>query len=146
MRSLGSIISILVVAVIGLLVYKFYFTQSSSTGAATPAQTINVVGVKNDLLSIAQAERNYQAEHNSIASLDELVSSGEMSIKKIRARRIHVRRRIFRRWLSRNRPMLGHRRRLHELRRGSKHGSAGRTLSASGRGCRDWKPRCSVLE
>ncbi|MDR3720332.1 MAG: hypothetical protein P4L00_01930 [Candidatus Acidoferrales bacterium] len=82
MRSLGSIISILVVAVIGLLVYKFYFTQSSSTGAATPAQTINVVGVKNDLLSIAQAERNYQAEHNSIASLDELVSSGEMSIKK----------------------------------------------------------------
>lgn len=82
MRSLGSIISILVVAVIGLLVYKFYFTQSSSTGAATPAQTINVVGVKNDLLAIAQAERNYQAEHNSIASLDELVSSGEMSIKK----------------------------------------------------------------
>ena len=52
------------------------------TGAATPAQTINVVGVKNDLLAIAQAERNYQAEHNSIASLDELVSSGEMSIKK----------------------------------------------------------------
>jgi hypothetical protein len=82
MRSLGSIISILVVTVIGLLVYKFYFTQSSSTGAATPAQTINVVGVKNDLLAIAQAERNYQAEHNSIASLDELVSSGEMSIKK----------------------------------------------------------------
>ena len=82
MRSLGSVISILVVAVIGLLVYKFYFTQSSSTGAATPAQTINVVGVKNDLLAIAQAERNYQAEHNSIASLDELVSSGEMSIKK----------------------------------------------------------------
>jgi hypothetical protein len=82
MRSLGSIISILVVAVIGLLVYKFYFTQSNSTGAATPAQTINVVGVKNDLLAIAQAERNYQAEHNSIASLDELVSSGEMSIKK----------------------------------------------------------------
>jgi hypothetical protein len=82
MRSLGSIISILVVAVIGLLVYKFYFTQSSSTGAATPAQTINVVGVKNDLLAIAQAERNYQAEHNSIASLDELVSSGEMSMKK----------------------------------------------------------------
>jgi hypothetical protein len=82
MRSAGSMISILVVAVIGLLVYKFYFTQSQSTGTLTPAQTINVVGVKNDLLAIAQAERNYQAEHSSIASLDELVSSGEMSIKK----------------------------------------------------------------
>lgn len=82
MRSAASMISILVVAVIGLLVYKFYFTQSQSTGTVTPAQTINVVGVKNDLLAIAQAERAYQAEHNSIASLDELVSSGEMAIKK----------------------------------------------------------------
>ena len=82
MRALGSIISILVVAAIGLLVYKFYLTQGQSTGAATPAQTINVVGVKNDLLAIAQAERAYQAEHGSIASLDELASSGGMSIKK----------------------------------------------------------------
>jgi hypothetical protein len=82
MRSAASMISILVVAVIGLLVYKFYFTQTQSMGTVTPAQTISVVGVKNDLLAIAQAERNYQAEHSSIASLDELVSSGEMSIKK----------------------------------------------------------------
>jgi hypothetical protein len=82
MRSAASMISILVVAVIGLLVYKFYFTQSQSTGTVTPAQTINIVGVKNDLLAIAQAERAYQVEHNSIASLDELVSSGEMTIKK----------------------------------------------------------------
>jgi hypothetical protein len=76
MRAVGSMVSILVVAVIGLLVYKFYFTQSQSTGTMTPVQTINVVGVKNDLLAIAQAE------HNSIASLDDLVSSGEMSLKK----------------------------------------------------------------
>jgi len=82
MRALGSVISILVVAAIGLFVYKSYFMQGQSTGAATPAQTINVVGVKNDLLAIAQAERAYQAEHGSVATLDELVSSGAMSMKK----------------------------------------------------------------
>jgi hypothetical protein len=82
MRAVGSMISILVVAAIGLFVYKSYFTQGQSTGAATPAQTINVVGVKNDLLAIAQAERAYQAEHGSVATLDELVSSGAMSMKK----------------------------------------------------------------
>lgn len=82
MRSIGGIIVLLVGAVVGLFVYRTYLTQSQATGAATPAQTINIVGVKNDLVSIAQAERAYQAEHSSIASLDELVSSGEMSMKK----------------------------------------------------------------
>lgn len=82
MRALGSVISLLVVAAIGLLIYKFYLTQGQPAGAATPAQTINIVGVQNDLLAIAQAERAYQAEHGSVASLDELSSSGAMSMKK----------------------------------------------------------------
>ena len=82
MRALGGIVALLVAMVAGLFVYRSYITQSQGSGAATPAQTINVVGVKNDLLSIAQAERAYQAEHSSIASLDELASSGELSMKK----------------------------------------------------------------
>ncbi len=82
MRAIGGIVMLLVGAVVGLFVYRSYITQSQASGAATPAQTINVVGVKNDLLSIAQAERAYQAEHSSIASLDELASSGELSMKK----------------------------------------------------------------
>jgi len=82
MRSIGGIIVLLVGAVVGLFVYRSNLTQSQATGAATPAQAINIVGLKNDLVSIAQAERAYQAEHSSVASLDELVSSGEMSMKK----------------------------------------------------------------
>jgi hypothetical protein len=82
MRSIGGIVVLLVGALVGLFVYRSYITQSQASGTATPAQTINVVGVKNDLLSIAQAERAYQAEHSSIASLDELASSGELSMKK----------------------------------------------------------------
>jgi hypothetical protein len=82
MRGIAGLVSVLVVALVGGLIYKLYFTQAQSTGGGTPTQTIDVVGVKNDLIAIAQAERAYQAEHNSYGSLDDLVSSGTMSMKK----------------------------------------------------------------
>jgi len=78
-RSLGNLAGLLVVALIAVLTYKFYFSQQSA-GTATPKQTIDVVGVKNDLIAIAQAERTYQAEHNSYGSLEDLTSSGTMNM------------------------------------------------------------------
>jgi hypothetical protein len=84
MRGIGNILGLLVVALIAVLVYKFYFSglSSSGTGTTSPVQTIDVVGVKNDLLAIAQAERAYQAEHGSFASLDQLTSSGALTMTK----------------------------------------------------------------
>jgi hypothetical protein len=82
MRGLASLVGLLVVALIAVLVYKYYFSKLEATGGGTPLQTINIVGVKNDLLAIAQAERAYQAQHGSYASLDELGSSGELAVKK----------------------------------------------------------------
>ena len=82
MRGIGSVLGLLVVALIAGLFYKFYFAQGSSAGTTTPAQTIDIVGVKNDLLSIGQAERVYQAEHSSYATIDQLVSSGDLSMQK----------------------------------------------------------------
>ena len=81
MRSLGSLIGLLVVALIAGMIYKYYFQGLKASGAATPVQTINIVGVKNDLLGIAQAERAYQAEHGSYASLNDLTSSGVLTMK-----------------------------------------------------------------
>ncbi len=77
-------IGLLVVALIGVLTYKFYFSNmdAAGTSTATPMETIDAVGVKNDLLGIAQAESTYQVEHNTYTSLDELVSSGAMTMKK----------------------------------------------------------------
>jgi competence protein ComGC len=77
-----SLAGILVVLVVSLLVYKYYFGKAESDGTATPAQTINIVGVKNDLIAIAQAERAYQAEHGSYASLDDLTSGGAVTFEK----------------------------------------------------------------
>lgn len=84
MRGIGNILGLLIVALVALLVYKFYFSSSTAPGAgkATPMQTIDVVGVKNDLLSIGQAERVYMAQHGSYASLDELTSSGALTMAK----------------------------------------------------------------
>lgn len=83
MRGLGSVLGLLVVVLIVGLTYKIWFQKSVSVdGAATPTQTVDVVGVKNDLLAIAQAERVYQAQHESYASMDDLVSSQTMSMRK----------------------------------------------------------------
>ena len=69
MRGLGSLVGLLVVALIAVMTYKYYFQKVESTSGLTPTQTINMVGVKNDLLGIAQAERTYQAEHGAYVSL-----------------------------------------------------------------------------
>jgi len=83
MRSLGSLAGLLIVVLISAFTYKFYLAKSPAVGGAqTPAQTIDVVGVKSDLLGIAQAERLYQAQHGTYASMNDLVSSGAMSVRK----------------------------------------------------------------
>jgi hypothetical protein len=78
-----SVVSLLVVALIAVFAYKFWFSQMQSSGAgANPTQVIDIVGVKNDLISIAQAERAYQAEHGSYASLQDLTSSGALTMTR----------------------------------------------------------------
>jgi hypothetical protein len=63
------------------VLYKYYFANLQVAGGATPARVIDIVGVKNDLMGIARAERAYSAEHGSYASLDELISSDELIMK-----------------------------------------------------------------
>jgi hypothetical protein len=84
MKGIGSIISLVVVLAIGLIIYKNYFSQLQASGAeaGAPTHTVDVVGVKNDLLAIAQAERSYQAQHGSYTSMNELVTSGTMALSK----------------------------------------------------------------
>jgi hypothetical protein len=79
-----GLIGILIVAVIGVVVYRLYLSQVQQPGGGgtTPVQTISAAGAQNDLLAIAQAERIFYTEHASYASLDELVSSGSLSMGK----------------------------------------------------------------
>jgi hypothetical protein len=76
-----SLAGLLVVALFAGVVYKYYWSSLQSTGAATPGEVIDIVGVKNDLLGIAMAERAYSAEHGTYASLEELISSDQLIMK-----------------------------------------------------------------
>jgi hypothetical protein len=77
-----SLVGLLVVALIVGVAYKYYFSKLESEGTGTPQQTIDVVGVKNDLLGIAQAERAHQAQNGSYTSLDQLIYSGELTMRR----------------------------------------------------------------
>jgi hypothetical protein len=79
-RALGFI-SILITMAVGMYIYTSQVRSTSPAGTANPEGTVNIVGVQNDLLSIARAEREYAAEKGSYASLDELVSANYVTVK-----------------------------------------------------------------
>jgi hypothetical protein len=75
--------------VVGLLVGMYFYArqmQSSSSAAAEnrPQATINITGVKTDLMSIAAAERRYFAAEAKYASLDELISTNYIAVARQR--------------------------------------------------------------
>jgi len=82
MRRVGNLVAVLVVAAVVGSIYRYYLQNQQAASIAHPKQTIDVIGVPNDLLAIAQAEPMYQAQHNSYGSLDDLVSSGAMNMRK----------------------------------------------------------------
>ena len=78
MRAVGGILGLVIVMAIIWFVVKSQFTQGP-TGGQPPKEVIDVVGVKSDLLAIAQAERMYLASHGSYASVDELQQDGSIT-------------------------------------------------------------------
>ena len=66
---------------IALAVGAYLFTQRSQTpDGGNPRATIDIAGVKNDLVTLANAERRYFARESKYASLDELRSAGDISM------------------------------------------------------------------
>ena len=78
MKAAASVLGLVIVLAIGWFIIKTQFTQGP-TGGAPPKQVIDVVGVKNDLVAIGQAERIYLASHGSYASIDQLQQDGAIS-------------------------------------------------------------------
>jgi hypothetical protein len=80
MRALALV---LVAAAILFGVYEVYLKRMPTTDAGTAAtQAITLTGVRGDLLRIAQAERANMALNGKCASLDELISSGAMTMSR----------------------------------------------------------------
>jgi hypothetical protein len=81
-RAFGFI-GILIVAALGFYIYSKQATALSPEGKpkASPRATIDLAAVKNDLLQIAQAERGEFALNGKYVSLEQLQSSGALSMK-----------------------------------------------------------------
>jgi hypothetical protein len=78
MRAAASVLGLVIVLAIVWLVVRMQLTKGP-TGGAPPMQKIAVVGVKADLVAIAEAERLYLASHGSYAGLDQLQQDGAIS-------------------------------------------------------------------
>jgi hypothetical protein len=56
-------------------------SRNMPEGAGNPRAAIDTVGVKNDLISLANSERRYFAREGRYASLDELRSAGDTNVQ-----------------------------------------------------------------
>jgi hypothetical protein len=75
---LGTIVTM----AIGMYIYSLQVkTLTPDAGSGNSAEVGTIVGVKNDLIGIANAERGFQASQGKYASLDELTAGNYLSIK-----------------------------------------------------------------
>lgn len=80
-----SFLALLAVLVVGAWYYLHQAQGVLSAGTSNPTATVDLIGVRNDLLAIAQAERSHAALNNgAYVSLDELRSSGDLAMSRDR--------------------------------------------------------------
>lgn len=85
MSRVFGFLSVVVVLAAGMYIYSRQAHDSSAAmGTNNPKAAINITAVRNDLMSIAQAERGYFALEGKYASLDELISNRSLSIARQR--------------------------------------------------------------
>ncbi|HEY6308954.1 MAG TPA: hypothetical protein VI488_21130 [Candidatus Angelobacter sp.] len=78
-RAFGFIMLIIVVGA-GAYIYMRQSQSVMTAGTSTPTATVDLIGVKNDLLAIAQAERSHAALQGHFVSIDELRSQGDLTM------------------------------------------------------------------
>lgn len=78
-----SLVGLLVALLIVGGIYFFYTKKMPVTDAGTAStQAISLTGVRMDLNQIAQAERTYIVSNGHCAALEELTSSGSLSLAR----------------------------------------------------------------
>ena len=71
MKRVGGLLGLVIALGIGYFIFKAQYTTGPA-GGAPPKEVIDVVGVRSDLLAIAQAERMYLANNGTYTSLEKL--------------------------------------------------------------------------
>lgn len=78
MRMIG----LLLAAVIAIGISYYFLKQAAPAPGQVATQAITTTGVEMDLNAIAQAERTYFAQNGSYADLDQLTSSGALTMAR----------------------------------------------------------------
>jgi type IV minor pilin ComP (DNA uptake receptor) len=79
MRSMASLVGLLVALGGGYFVYHTYFTRAGFD-RTPPQEQIDVVGIRSQLLVIGQAEKQYVVAHSTYGTLEQLQQDGPPSI------------------------------------------------------------------
>lgn len=80
-RAFGFI-SLIIVMAVGAYLYMRQSQSVMTAGTSSPTATVDLIGIKNDLLAIAQAERSHIAMHGSYVSIAELRSQGDLVMSR----------------------------------------------------------------
>ena|SRR5947209_1719730 len=80
MGRFSGFVMLLIVLAAGAGIYVHQARTVSAGG--NPSANVDIVGVKHDLMAIAQAERTHNALRGGYASLDDLRSSGDLSMPR----------------------------------------------------------------
>jgi hypothetical protein len=75
------VVSLLFTVAIVLGTYALYLKSSVSSTGGHPISAISTTHVEMQLLQIAQAERAYNAQNGSYATLEQLDSSGSLTLR-----------------------------------------------------------------
>jgi hypothetical protein len=79
-----SFLALLAVLVVGAWYYMHQAQHVMSQGSGDPIATVDLIGVRSDLLVMAQAERSHAALNGGYVSLDELRSNGDLTMTRDR--------------------------------------------------------------
>lgn len=84
MRVFGFLGTVITLA-IGMYIYSTQIKAIEPAAASSnPQEVTTITGVKNDLISIANAERGFMATQGKVGSLEELLSGNYLTIKSER--------------------------------------------------------------
>jgi hypothetical protein len=90
MRAVIGLLGVLIVAGVGLFIFRAEFSGKSGAAATmgtnNPRAVVDVTGVEADLTALAQAERGFLALNGHYATLEELESSGSVQEGRTKGR------------------------------------------------------------
>jgi hypothetical protein len=84
MKRIAGFLGLIIVVAIGAYIYSRQAQSVTPGGSSNPQAAMDIVGVKGDLLAIADAEVSHYALQSKYVSIEELRSAGDLTMPRNR--------------------------------------------------------------